>query len=359
MATIERTKEPAAPEAVEAFVERVLGDTAATMTTAFCVIGDRLGLFEALAHAPATSAALSERTGLDERYLREWAAGLAAAGYLTHEPVTDTFALPAAHAAALADDTSPAFIAGLHGMLGGLLAVLEPVIAAFRDGGGVALDRYDAAFWHGVERLTGVTFEHALIPEMIPAVPGLDDRLLDGADVADIGCGAGKAIITLAQAYPRARFHGFDIHGPSIERARTAADAAGVSDRVSFTELDVTGGIPGSYDVITIFDVVHDSREPEGLLRAARKALRPDGILTILEINCAETLEGNAGPVGAITYGFSLLHCMTQSLAAGGAGLGTCGLPEPRLRELCARAGFSSVTRVYEGPLDAYYDVRP
>ena len=344
---------------VEEFAGRVLSDLAATMATAFSILGDRLGLFRVLGEGPATSEELAARTGLEARYVREWASGLMTAGYLGYESASNRFSLPREHAAVLADEGGPAFLGGAHQLVGELLKTLDPVEQAFRRGGGVLLDSYGENLWRGTERLTGVSFEHQLVQEWIPAVGGLGDMLRDGALVADVGCGAGVAAIQLARAFPRARIRGFDIHRPNIERAVHSAREAGVEDRVSFEQLDAIEGIPGVYDVITFFDVVHDSRDPLGLMSAARSALREDGVCVVLEINCHDDLEGNEGPVGTLTFGFSLLHCMTQSLAVGGAGLGTCGLPEQRLRELCLTAGFRSVGRVAEGPLDLLYEVRP
>jgi 2-polyprenyl-3-methyl-5-hydroxy-6-metoxy-1,4-benzoquinol methylase len=226
----------------------------------------------------------------------------------------------------------------------------------------VALDAYGEEFWLAASRTTGVAFEHQLLHEWVPAVPGLAARLLDGSRVADVGCGAGVAAITLALGFPRSRVHGFDLRPSDLQRARQAARTAGVADRVSFRQLDATEGLPGlsgDYDLITCFDVLHDSRDPLGLLRAIRAALPPDGVCLVLESNCQEDLGANRGPAATVLYGFSLLHCMTQSLAAGGPGLGTCGLPEPRLRALCLEAGFRSLTRITEGPLDALYAARP
>lgn len=358
------TKAVAAPapvdeEKVGQFAERVLGDMASTMATAFCALGDRLGLFRALSGGAATSDELAARAAVEERYVREWASGLAAAGYLGYDPASRRFSLAPEHAAVLADQGSPAFMGGAHQVIRELLRVLDPVEQAFRRGGGVALDSYGVDLWLGAARLSGVAFEHQLVQEWIPAVPGLEARLRHGARVADMGCGAGVAAIKLAQAFPRSRLQGFDIRGPDVERAQRAAREAGVEDRVSFQQVDAVEGIPGEYDVITFFDVVHDSRDPLGLLRVARAALRPDGVCLILEINCQEALEANQGPVATLLYGFSLLHCMTQSLAAGGPGLGTCGLPEPRLRELCLEAGFRGLTRAAESPFDVLYEARP
>jgi 2-polyprenyl-3-methyl-5-hydroxy-6-metoxy-1,4-benzoquinol methylase len=174
-----------------------------------------------------------------------------------------------------------------------------------------------------------------------------------------VGCGAGLALIRLAQAYPTVVASGFDVVAANIGAARRSAAAERVDDRVDFTRLDAVAGLPGTYDVIMFFGVVHDARDPLGLLRAARGALRPDGLCLLQEISSGERLADNRGPAGAVLYGFSLLHCTPQALAGGGAALGTCGLPEPRLRELCRQAGFAGLDRVAEGPLDTLYLARP
>ena len=344
---------------VEEFLERVVGDLAGTMSTVFCALGDRLGLFRALAEGAGTSEELAARAGVQERYVREWANGLVTAGYLVHDPRSGRFSLPAEHIPVLADEGGLAFLGGAHQFVRELVGDIDTIERAFRDGGGVSLAAYGEGFWTGLARLTGPSFEHQLVQEWIPAVPGLQERLQAGVAVADVGCGAGAAAIKLAQAFPRSTIHGFDIYEPNIVAARDAARAAGVADRVTFIQADAVNAIPGTYDIITYFNVVHDTRDPLALLRATHGALREDGICVIQDANCHEDVEDDRGPIGTVLYGISLLHCMPQSIAEDGAALGTCGLPEATLRALCLEAGFGSVARVAEGPLDLVYDVRP
>ena len=344
---------------VEEFVGRVIGDIAGTMTTVFCALGDRLGLFAALATEEATSEELAAKLGLHERYVREWANGLVAAGYLERDPISGRYALPPEHVPVLADEGGVAFIGGAHQMVREILGTVDIIERSFRVGGGVSLSDYRDEFWIGLERLTGPSFQHQLVQEWIPAVDGLETRLRAGARVADIGTGTGVAPITLARAFPAANLRGFDIHPPNIERATKTAREAGVADRVRFEQADSVRFIAGRYDVITMFAVVHDTSDPLALLHNARGALEDDGVLLIDEINCHETVEEDQGPLGTFLYGLSLLHCTPQSVALGGAALGTCGLPEERLRALCLDAGFGSVERVWEGPIDAVYAVRP
>ena len=214
--------------------------------------------------------------------------------------------------------------------------------------------------WDGLERFTAGWFENLLIPVWLPALPEVQAKLERGALMADAGCGRGKALIKLAQAFPRSRYVGYDIFEPTILQARAHAQAAGVADLVRFEHRDVSAGLPEQYDVITTFDVVHDAVDPRGLLQAIRQALRSDGRYVCLDINCSEKLEENAGPLGSLFYGFSMLYCMTTSLAGHGEGLGTVGLPEATLRELCMEAGFSSVRRVpLENPFNTLYEIQP
>ena len=346
---------------LDQFVGKVLGDTSAMLVTLLAAIGDRLGLFKELAASgPATSADLASRTGTNERYVREWLGGMATAGYITYDSATQRFNLPPEHMPALAHEGGPFFFGGVHEMLPALAGVLDQVIESFRRGGGVPQSAYDVHFWDGGERFTMGWFENLLTQQWIPAMPDVQAKLERGTLVADVGCGRGRALIKMAQVFPKSRYVGYDVFQPSVDRATANAKAAGVANQVSFHQLDASAGLPEQYDVITTFDVVHDAADPRGLLRSIRAALRPDGIYVCLDINCSERLEENAGPLGAMFHGFSVLYCMTTSLANGGVGLGTLGLHEPKVRELCEEAGFTAVRRVpMENPFNNLYEVRP
>lgn len=345
----------------EAFAGKVLGDTSGMLVTVMAAIGDRLGLFKMLAtQGPATSTELAARAGIQERYAREWLGGMATAGYLQYEPGSRRFSLPPEHVPVLAQEKGPFFFGGVHQMLTGMVRPLSHLLEAFRQGGGVPQSAYDENMWEGMTRFSSGWFENLLVQMWIPAVPDIQAKLQRGARVADVGCGYGWALIKLAQTFPNSRYVGYDIYAPMIERARANARAAGVADRVSYVALDAAQGIPEQFDLIATFDVVHDSPDPAGLLRAIRQALRPDGTYLLLEINCSEKLEENAGPLGAMFHGFSVLYCMTTSLARGGVGLGTLGVPEAKARELCQQAGFSHVRRLpLENPFNSLYEVKP
>jgi 2-polyprenyl-3-methyl-5-hydroxy-6-metoxy-1,4-benzoquinol methylase len=346
---------------VEQFVERALSDFSATLTTLLCALGDRLGLFHELAtKGPATPAELAERARVSERYAAEWSRGLAAAGYLARDGDDGRYVLPAEHAPVLAHEAGPMFLGGGYQLVPPLAGQVERLAEVFRTGGGVAQEAYGADLWDGMQRFTGTWFENLLLGEWLPACPHLERKLERGCSVADVGCGAGRAVLELAHAYPRSRFVGFDNFEAQIERARENAEREGVADRVRFELLDAAEGLPGRYDIVTTFDVIHDAVDPRGLLRAIRAAVEDDGSYVMLEINCADRHEDNAGPLAAMFYGFSVFYCMTTSLAHGGEGLGTCGMPEAKVRELCAEAGFGTVERVpIENPFNALYEIRP
>src|SRR5215468_1645097 len=312
------------PVRQEKFVGKVVEQISGTMTTLLAAIGDRLGLFKNLAdHGPATSAEFATRTKLNERYLREWLGGMATAGYLNYDVTTKRFSLPAEHASVLAQENGPFFVGGIYQMLPAQAGVFDQVVGAFRNGGGVSQTQYTDMMWDGLERLTSTWFENLLLPAWMPAMPDVRAHLERGVDVADVGCGRGRALIKLAGAYPRSRYVGFDNFGPTVERAAANAREAGVGKLVRFEERDVSKGLPGKYHVITTFDVVHDSVDPLGLLKTIRNSLHPDGVYVCLDINCGDTLDKNMNPLGAMFHGVSTLYCMTTSLANGGAGLGT------------------------------------
>lgn len=348
------------PAKVEAFVGKVLTDSAGLTTTLVAALGDRLGLYKELAGSgPATSAELAARTGIHERYAREWLAANLAAGYLAYEPKSRRFTLPPEHVPALAQEKGPFFFGGVHEMLVGFSSVYEELAKAFKSGGGVPQDKYPATVYEGMSRFTDGWFENLLLPVWIPALPDLKKALERGIAVADVGCGRGRALIKLAQAFPKSRFTGFDVFGPSLQQAKEEAQAAGVADRVRFQETDVSKGLPESYDLITTFDVIHDAADPGRLLRTIRQALKPGGTYLNLEINCSDKVEDNAGPLGAFFYGASIFYCMTTSLAHEGAALGTCGLSPAKLQELGSQAGFTTIRKLpLENPFNNLYELR-
>jgi SAM-dependent methyltransferase len=344
---------------VEAFMGKLIGDYSGAMMTLQCAMGDRLGLFKALAdQGPATSAELAARAGVNERYALEWLRAMATAGYIERDRSSDTYTLPPEHALALAQEGSPMFFGGGFQMVSAMSGVFDQVADRFRNGGGVAQDAYAPEFWEGLERFTNGWFENFLIQEWIPSMPRVKEKLEQGCLYADVGTGAGVAILKLAAEFPNSKFVGYDLSEAQIERARKNIADAGFGDRVRVELKDVVEGVDEKFDVISTYDVIHDAIDPQGLLKAIRQGLKDDGIYICLDINCADDPADNEGPVAAMFYGFSIYYCMTTSLAHNGEGLGTCGLPEAKLRELCTEAGFGDVRRVeMENPFNNLYEV--
>jgi SAM-dependent methyltransferase len=344
---------------VEEFVGKAIGDFSGAMTTVLCALGDRLGLFKELAAGPANSDELARRAGIDPRYALEWLRAMAAAGYIAYDRDSAKYSLPPEHAPVLAEEGGPMFFGGTFAMLPGVMVVFDQLADRFRAGGGVRQDQYGDAWWDGMQRFTNGWFENMLVPVWLPEMPDLKAKLEAGAKCADVGCGAGRASIKLAREFPRTQHVGYDIADAQFERARANAAAAACDDRVRFEKHDVSQGLPEKYDVITTFDVIHDAVDPQGLVRSIHDALNDDGIYLCLDINCADDHADNEGPLAAMFYGFSITYCMTTSLANGGAGLGTCGLPESKFRELCENAGFSSMRRIeLENPFNNVYEAR-
>jgi hypothetical protein len=296
----------------EAFVGKVMGDVVSAVVTVMASLGDRLGLFKELAEAPATSAELAGRARINERYAREWLSEMASAGYLAYDPISQRFTLPPEHVPVLAQEGGPFFLGGAYQLFIAELGPFNLLVQAFRQGGGVPMEAYGPDLWEGQARFSGGFFEHLLVPVWLPAMPEVQAKLERGALVADVGCGQGRALIKLAQTYPQSRYVGYDLFAPSIAKATSNAQAAGVAERVRFEHLDVSEGLPEQYDVITTFDVVHDAVSPRRLLRAIREGLRPGGRYVCLEINGSDRLEENAGLPGSLFYGISVLYCLKQ-----------------------------------------------
>src|SRR5262245_17184290 len=341
------------------FTGRVLADSAAAATIVLAALGDRTGLFKDMAsRGPATSGELADRTRLSERYVREWLGGMFAAGYLSYDEAQQRYALPAEHVPTLATEPGPAFFGGVHQELIGAIQRYDQVAEAFRRGGGVRPADLHPDVWAGTSRFTAQWHQNTLVQQWLPLVPVTTAKLQAGARVADVGCGTGQALVALARAFPAITATGYDTHAPSVQQARRAAAEAGVADRGSYHVLDAAAGLPDTFDVITTFDVVHDAVDPLGLLRSIRDALVPGGTYLCLDINCSDRAEANVGPIATLLYGFSVLYCMTTSLAEGGEGLGTLGLPEPVLHDLATKAGFGKVRQVeMDNPFNNLYEL--
>jgi SAM-dependent methyltransferase len=346
-------------EKLEAFFGKVMTDLSGGMITLTTALGLRLGLFDALAEAPATASELAARTAVAERYALEFLRCLHAAGYVEEDPEDGRYRLPPEHAQVLAREGGPLDVGGMVLWMLHSAQVAGRVEQAFRDGKGVPPDAYPDAFWAAMERLGASLYENALTDRFLPAVPGLRERLERGARVLDVGCGSGRALIELARKFPASSFLGVDLLETQVARARRNVLAAGVGDRVEVLRADASAGIASSFDVIALFDVLHDARDPAALLASCRHAIRAGGLVLCLEMACHDHAHDNVGPMAAALYTVSIFYCMQSSLAQGGPGLGTLGLPESRLRALASNAGFASVERVAGDAMNAFYTLRP
>jgi SAM-dependent methyltransferase len=346
------TQVPMDEQKVMQFVLRLVADVTAANMSTLVYIGDRNGLFKALAEGgPTTVDSLAERTGQQPRYLREWLSAMACAHYVDYDAASQRFTLPAEHAACLVNEDSPAFVGGMFQMLPTFGHAGSKVAESFKQGGGVPQTEYGEEFWKGFERFTRAQFVNKLAQVWIPAMPEVEAALNAGGSVADIGCGNGQALLILAGAYPKARYTGFDNYQLAIDNANQNARAAGLEKQVQFELRDIVDGMPEQYDLITTFDVVHDMVRPRAALKAIRQALKPGGTYLWLEFNVSSDLAENIGhPFGlpAFIYSASTLYCMTTSLSQGGEGLGAA-LGEAKARELAEEAGFSHFRRL---PLD-------
>jgi 2-polyprenyl-3-methyl-5-hydroxy-6-metoxy-1,4-benzoquinol methylase len=347
-------------EKAKQVAQTVIGDVATMLHGALCYIGDRLGLFKAMAAAgPVTVAQLAARSGQSERYIREWLGSMTAAHYVEYNPADATYSLPPEYAVALADEDSPFFICSYFQMAQAAVSVAPKVAEAFTTGRGVTQAEYPPEFFQAAERNSRTRYQHKLLRKWLPAMPQVVAALDAGGTAADVGCGGGRAAIMIAQAFPKAHVTGFDIHAESIERARRNAKEAGVADRVSFEVANGTELPKRGFDLISTFDVVHDSVDPVGLMRGIKSALNPGGTYLVQEINISGDVKDNIKPMGKMVYSVSTLYCMTTSLSHGGAGIGAA-MGEEKARELATEAGFSKFTRLpVKDDFAVLYELRP
>jgi 2-polyprenyl-3-methyl-5-hydroxy-6-metoxy-1,4-benzoquinol methylase len=342
--------------------EQVFGLLGGALVSGMIYLGDRLGLYQALRGAePMTSDEVARKTGLNERWVREWLQGQASAGLLDYKG-EGRFALSPESALVLADENSPFFLAGGFCALPQQMAVLERLADSFKSGLGLPYDAFGPEGARGIERLLSPWFRTQLVPVALPKLDGVAGKLEAGAKAADIGCGSGVALVEMAKAYPRSVFHGYDISKYALERARAHAAQSGVRN-TTFHDAG-NDGLPGdgSFDFISTFDCIHDMAHPDRVIRAIHDALKPDGTWLIADVHGEPTFEKNLtdNPLATLMYGFSILCCMSSALSEpGGAGLGTLGFPEPVARRMVTEAGFTRfTTRDFDNPINAYYEVR-
>jgi SAM-dependent methyltransferase len=345
---------------LQAFMGQVVTDMGAVISAPLMVIGEKLGLYKAMAGAgPLSSQEVADRAGVAERPVREWLRNQAAGGYVAYDPASDRYTLPDEQALALADEESPVYVLGAFELIESLYADGEKILEAFRTGKGMGWHEHDHRLFRGTERFFRPGYKAHLVAEWIPALDGVAEKLERGATVADVGCGHGASTVLMAQAYPNSTFVGFDYHDGSIEQARQRAAEAGVTGNTSF-ETASAKDFPGQgYDLVCMFDCLHDMGDPVGAATHVREVIAEDGTWMIVEPFANDTVEENLNPVGRVYYGASTVVCTPASLSQEvGLALGAQA-GEARLADVVRQGGFTSVRRATETPFNLVLEARP
>jgi SAM-dependent methyltransferase len=344
---------------LEAFMGQAVTDMGAIISAPLMIMGDKLGLYRAMAGAgPLTSAEVAERAGVAERSVREWLGNQAAGGYVEYDAAQDRYTLPDEHALALADEDSPFYILGVYDSIASLFADEDRITEAFRTGGGMGWHEHDHRLFRGTERFFRPGYKANLVAEWIPALDGVQEKLERGARVADVGCGHGASTVIMAEAFPDSEFYGFDYHEASIDRAREAAAAAGVSDRAHFAVASAKDYPGDGYDLVCVFDCLHDMGDPVGAAAHVLDTLAPDGSWMIVEPFAGDSVQDNLNPVGRVFYGASTVICTPASLAQEvGLALGAQA-GEARLAGVIKEGGFGTVRRATETPFNLILEAR-
>lgn len=350
-------------ERLDAYLQKVMGSITMGMNTVISALGDQLGLYRSLHRlGRASGAELADATGLDERWVTEWLRHQACVGQIDYDADDDRFHLSPEAVIVLLDDTHPQHFAGGFESIASTFSSLPQLANAFHNGGGLSYDDHGAGCASGIERMTAYLKEHVLIPTILPMIDGLTERLEAGIRVADVGCGGGRALLVLADAFPASSFVGYDTSAHALQRARAAQALQGL-DNVRFLDPDQEP-LPttATYELITTFDVVHDVPYPDRLIRDIHAALTDDGVWLCEDIRSLPTFAENLAmnPLAPTMYGFSLLVCLSSGLSRpGGAGLGTLGFNETVARRMTAEAGFGHFRKLpHDNPLNVFYDIR-
>lgn len=347
-------------EKLNQFVMKFVGDLGATLHAATVIVGEKLGLYKALAEGgPLTSDELANRTGTTERYVREWLAAQAASGYVDYDEATGKYTLQPEQAFTLADESSPAYLPGAFRIAASLFRDEPKITEAIRDGHGVGWHEHDHDLFIGTEKFFRPNYVANLTTSWLPALDAVVEKLEAGAKVADAGCGHGASTIIMAKAYPNSTFIGYDYHKESIDEARKAAEREGVSDRVTF-EVASAKEYPGrDFDLVAFFDCLHDMGDPRSASAHVLQSLKPDGTWLIVEPYANQDVKDNLNPVGRIFYSASTMICVPSSLAQEvGAALGAQA-GEARLREVVTGGGFTRFRRATETPFNLVLEARP
>jgi SAM-dependent methyltransferase len=345
---------------LQEFVFRAVEEVGAALNAALVVMGDKLGLYRAMAGAgPLAPADLAERTGTAERYVREWLNAQAAGGFVSYDPDSGRYTLPPEQTVAFTDPGSPAYLPGFFQIALGSVLDSPRIMEAARSGAGFGWHQHVPDVLDGCERFFRPGYNASLIAQWLPALDGVVGKLERGALVADVGCGHGSSAILMAQAFPNSTIVGSDYHGGSIETARRRAREAGVDGRVQFETAPASAYGGTGYDLVTMFDCLHDMGDPVGAARHVHSTLKPDGTWMIVEPMAADRVEGNLNPVGRAYYAFSTLLCTPASLSQEvGLALGAQA-GEARIRDVVTAAGFTRFRRAAETPINLVFEARP
>lgn len=344
---------------LDLFLGKVVGDMGAALNAAMVVIGEKRGLYKAMAGAgPMSSAELAKKAGCAERYVREWLNSQAAGGYVEYDAASGKYTLPEEQAVALADESSPAYVAGgFYAVWAGVKAA-DRIAERFETGAGLGWQEHDPWLFCGTERLFRPGYRTHLIQDWIPSLDGVQEKLEKGAKVADIGCGHGASTLVMAQRFPKSEFVGFDFHLPSVETSRKRAAEQGISN--ARFEVAKAKDFPGSgYDLVTMFDCLHDMGDPAGAAAHVHRSLKPDGTFLLVEPNAKDTFDANHTPLGRLQYSISTLVCTPCSLSQEvGAALGAAAGPA-RLGEIVRQGGFSRFRKAAETFFNIVLEARP
>lgn len=347
------------PDKLNEFMGKAVGDMGAAFSAALVLLGDRLGLYKAMAGAgPMTPGELAKKTKTTERYVREWLDNQAASGYVSYDAKTQKYTLPEEQAFALATEDSPAFIPGAFQVIYSAFVDEPKIEEAFKTGKGVDWGEHHPCLFEGTARFFKPNYIANLVSSWIPALEGVEAKLKRGGKVADVGCGFGASTILLAKAYPEAQITGFDYHAPSVETARKTAQKEGIGDKLRFETAKSTDFPGKDYDLVCFFDCLHDMGDPVGAAKQVKKALKPDGTWMIIEPFAGDKPEENHNPIGRVFYGASTMICVPASLASNGPGLGAQA-GEARLREIAKAAGFTRFRRATQTPFNLILEARP
>lgn len=348
---------PVNEQKLHEFLGRAIVDMGATFHAGSVVLGEKLGLYKALAVlGPTTPTELAKKTETHERYVREWLNGQAAGGYVTY--LNGKYSLTPEQASCMADETSPTYLPGGFQVAVASLRAEPKLAEKFRSGDGLGWHEHDAGLFAGTEKFFRPNYAANLVSNWIPSLDGVEKKLKEGAHVADVGCGLGASTVLMAQAYPKSSFSGFDYHEPSIAQARKSAEKAGVADRVKF-EVSKADAYPGTYDFVSFFDCLHDMGDPKGVATHVRKSLKPDGTWMLVEPFAHDDIEKNLNPVGRVFYAVSTLVCTPASLAQEGRVALGAQAGEARLREVVKSAGFGRFRRATETPFNLVLEAKP